>query len=460
LRISVSQFYDILDKVIKPFRLSSGIADIRDAITLNEIVNHLVRNGNDVSISADNMPARLISRVAIPDSDICAASLAQITRCLQEGRDHMAERLAVVTDSKYDLIEHLRSYLLDPEAGDACRVRGTARSKSQEFVPEVKLDEPLLGTAELLHWAQYWVATKNACLIWKTLYPSEPIPTKIPLPSYPFVLERVWYQTKEPVTPIKNIPKLPSIAWNDCWLSDVPIPSSILVLGVVIEHMISEDSGQQIYLSEVLFGPPIMLEINHEIIHRKLSADGGELVQGLVMESCERVLIQAHRNRHKKFINTEIIPYDLDAASIQDSIFYEKLKQIGLNYSMLGRCVKSVDLSSGMLVLHLSISRQGQSSSSFWAILLSTILAGLTHLLNEDGHINNLFVPYRLSNFWIDAEIMSTIHKLEVRWDKDTELASVRAFGIDNKLVIFIDGLDLRLAPKLVTKQMSAEVYA
>jgi hypothetical protein len=318
----------------------------------------------------------------------------------------------------------------------------------------------LLDKAELLNWAQYWVAVKDASLTWETLYPSEPIPNKIPLPSYPFILERVWYQSKDPVIPSNNHNDLkhPSVAWKECWHDDTPIPSSILALGVVIDHLISDGSEQQIYLSDVFFGPPLMLRADHEIIHRKSSTNGKNIVQGLVIDSCERVLIQAHRNKQQKFVKNEVIPSIFNGKSIQGHVFYEELKQIGLNYSIKGRCVKSVDLSNGIHVLHMSLSQQAQNSN-FWAILLSTILASLTHLLNKGDQINNLFLPYTLSDFWINVEVVSAIHKIEVQWDQETDLGSVRAFDLDNKLAIFIDGLGMRLAPILATEVIPTEVY-
>ncbi len=119
--------------------------------------------------------------------DISLENLAYTT---QTGREHFAERLAIVCKSLKDLIEKL-SLASDTSEATEGIYRSKKKSK-KEMVSEKEQKEPgffieLLRKRRFFDIASYWV--KGSDIPWEAL---EKHPQRISLPTYPFVKEKCW----------------------------------------------------------------------------------------------------------------------------------------------------------------------------------------------------------------------------------------------------------------------------
>jgi acyl transferase domain-containing protein/SAM-dependent methyltransferase len=133
--------------------------------------------------------------------EICAGprevgvDLGSVAFTLQVGREHMAERLAVVTDDAEHLLRQLRSYL-DGEKNQ----RGiyTGNASEQQGKIDFLLDgddgceivQRLVSKRRFDKLARLWSA--GAIIDWQALYPGRN-PRRVSLPLYPFARNRYWY---------------------------------------------------------------------------------------------------------------------------------------------------------------------------------------------------------------------------------------------------------------------------
>lgn len=449
LGLSASQFTEILNRIAQPLGLKADLTTLHGCITLEEVANRLVQQRNPIRQQDDTAAHRLICRTALASSAIRLASLAQITRSLLEGRDFMSERLALVAGNKGELLEQLRGYLQDPAAEDAPWVQATVRAAKYTSAQRPEPQKKWPDRAALLKWARYWVTTKAAVLQWDELYPGEPLPAKIPLPAYPFRLDRVWYEATPERKTLNHhgTSQRPSTAWDQCWSGPAPLPASIAALGSMIEHLLSRTAVQRLHLADVEFGPPIILTPDQEIMHRQTATARGETVQGLISEPCDRVLLQTCRLTERADPVPGDTPAPLDMQSISGDAYYQQLTRLGLDFSTSCRYVESVEFSPNRLDAQLSLPRQGPGDIRFWAAFTSTVLSGLAHLLSMNNRIDGPVAPFRLDRLTVDAVAASSLRRIVVNWDDRAGLASVRAFGVDKKPAISLDGLAARPTP-------------
>ncbi len=127
-------------------------------------------------------------------------SLANLTYTLQVGRNAMAERLAMVVSSLFEVKEKLTQYLQENT-----RINNVycGNVKTHQETSELLLDgrpgkefvRLIIEDRELTKLAQLWTLGVN--IDWQLLYGNQK-PQRISLPTYPFARERYWKPITEP----------------------------------------------------------------------------------------------------------------------------------------------------------------------------------------------------------------------------------------------------------------------
>ncbi|MFJ6851025.1 SDR family NAD(P)-dependent oxidoreductase [Streptomyces sp. NPDC091271] len=146
--------------------------------------------------------ARLAAHLRVHPSLV----LADVARTLQQGREAMAQRLAVVAGTPGELLEKLTRYAEDGRADGVVTGRaGKIRAGRTALVPQVAPDGTVSATeAERL--AAAWIG--GAPVDWARLSAGTGART-VPLPTYPFARERYWFDdapaSRQPVSlPVAN----------------------------------------------------------------------------------------------------------------------------------------------------------------------------------------------------------------------------------------------------------------
>lgn len=126
-------------------------------------------------------------------------SLADIAYTLQNGREAMEERLAIVVESKRELVEKLKGYYRRGPNGE-----GTYRNSSKVFKQKTDQAESFRDDKELMakaiigrdykKLAELW--TYGVDVNWDGLRKNQ-IPKRISLPVYPFEKRRCWFNSYE-----------------------------------------------------------------------------------------------------------------------------------------------------------------------------------------------------------------------------------------------------------------------
>ncbi|MGH1516458.1 amino acid adenylation domain-containing protein [Chryseobacterium sp. JK1] len=110
------------------------------------------------------------------------ADLYDLAYTLQTGREEMEERLAFIAADKEDLMIQLNDYL---EHKIINPIRGNIRKKDENYIQHKN---------DLLSIAMAWV--NGVETNWESLYPNG-LPSRISLPSYPFMKDRYWIPIKD-----------------------------------------------------------------------------------------------------------------------------------------------------------------------------------------------------------------------------------------------------------------------
>ena len=116
--------------------------------------------------------------------------LADVAHTLQQGREAMTRRLAVVATTLGELVERLTRYADDGRAdGVLTGLAGRNRAGQAELVPQLDADGTVSVTeAERL--AAAWIG--GTPVDWARLS-ARTRPRRVPLPTYPFARERYWF---------------------------------------------------------------------------------------------------------------------------------------------------------------------------------------------------------------------------------------------------------------------------
>ncbi|MEJ2417342.1 MAG: type I polyketide synthase, partial [Exilibacterium sp.] len=127
--------------------------------------------------------------------------LPSIAYTLQVGRESMVERLAMVVVSLQDLVKKLNQYLAN-EQTNSCLELGVAvgncqslTSPSPDNATNITINR-CMDTGNYEKIIQLWVS--GAEIDWGGLYRKD-LPSRISLPTYPFIRKRYWFSNIDPV---------------------------------------------------------------------------------------------------------------------------------------------------------------------------------------------------------------------------------------------------------------------
>ncbi|KAF3469296.1 SDR family NAD(P)-dependent oxidoreductase [Streptomyces sp. Tu 3180] len=130
--------------------------------------------------------ARLVAHLRAHPSQ----ALADVAHTLQQGREAMARRLAVVATTPGELLEKLTRYVEDGVAdGVLTGLAGKDRAGRTEPVPQAGPDGTV-SAAEAERLAAAWIG--GTPVDWARLSEGA-LPRRVPLPTYPFARERCWF---------------------------------------------------------------------------------------------------------------------------------------------------------------------------------------------------------------------------------------------------------------------------
>lgn len=431
LAVSAPRFVACLEQAIEELQLDVEVDAWRGAVTLDEVAQRLAAEaGGNASAAA---PAAGLPLLAA--SQLAEVDLARIARSLQDGRDAMGMRLALVAESRAQLFELLREFLRNPAGHHAELFVSTAgqapAAQPQDFAQRA-------SASQLREWAAYWTTHKNAASPeWRTLYGDEPPPRKIPLPAYPFRLDRVWYRAPDqaPAT-VAMAPLSPAEAWSRCWAGAEPLPGSPMALACVIERGLAASPARRLRWTEIQFGQPRALAADQAIGCTPLAAAEVQTVQATIGD---HVLLQAEQQAGVAPLPPAALPAFAGRAEPGEA-FYAALAASGLDYRQSARCVRRFEASATQLLLGVQLACADHRDPRFWAELLAT-LTGALALLDRAPRVA---LPYRIGSLDLDREALDQLRTLQIARCAATGRFALGGFSASGAKALAIEGLEVR----------------
>lgn len=433
LEVTASVFVGCLEQALEDLKLDTPIDAWRGAITLDEVVERLVAEAELEPV----IEARLDGLGALPASEMATASLARIARTLQEGRDAMASRLALVVERRDQLFECLHAYLSAPHTLDA---RWFNSHSEQPSSPVPQAGAHRATAEELVDRAHHWATSKAPHPDWTTLYPAEARPTKIPLPTYPFKLDRLWYQASHAVIPAVPAAAVSSAqAWLDCWEPDTQVPGSLMALSCLFGHAQPSAPGKILHWTDLHFGPPVTLAPEQRL--------HCELIRQRVQVTLDNhVLLQAHPQPAPQGM-IEPAPAQLTGQTLTTEAFYGALAEQALVYRPFGRWLQSVVLTPDGLKLVMPLAG-APDDERLRARLLSSLIGALAYL--DPGNVG---LPYRIQSLSLDPARLHELHSLSLTRQAATSLFDVSGSTRSGACVLRLQGLEKRAWQNRATAQ-------
>ena len=428
-----------------------GLADVRDCVTLQEIAHRLATP----PAAPDAETEHLRCRVALTPEQVAAATPARIAYSLMHGRDALPERLAVVAGSRRALLDILSCYLADPTSPDPASserawVRGSARRDARP-APTGRIGSDWPDEEALLAWAAHWVHTKGAALTWAALYGDGAVPMRVPLPSYPFRLDRVWYvpgaarPAHAPEGPGSAMAGLRE-SWTGAWsASPLRPPPSVAALALALEHGLSATEESRLRLTDAAFGPPAGWAACR-VTRNRSTIEVHSLDDGMPV----RVLFQARlTDAAAAPAIAQPLAHPLEVLD-RDAV-YAAASAGGLAPAQAMRRVDRFERGPGTLVAHLRLAWRQAGDGVFWTTLLATALLGVRHLQGAGqggGGSGALLLPWRIATAEFDAEAARDLRRLAIRFDGAGRPATILAYGKDDVPALVLGGVVLRAAPE------------
>lgn len=455
LGLSIVQWNRVLQKIAVEVELSIDISNFRDLVTIQEIAQHFASLVQSKRAIKTAYPDVLSCRVAIPPKHIHAVTMEQLVYGLKHGRNAMEERVAIIAHGKRDLLSILHRFLISSDEMDPSWIRGSIRNKSSTFTkPSLPMGWP--EVKKLKSWSEYWVNNKNAILRWEELCPDMAVPSKIPLPAYPFHLERIWYQKNssnkhnqhEPSESVtQQIPEGLVASWMACCKSSrLSYPSSLMSLVDLLEHLAERGHDKTIFLKDVVFSRPSNL-INESFVYHVAKRDAFMEIQSQTLDHKPLSLIQAkivsshtHEPVATDYKNiTGSKPDDLIA-----STFYDILSNAGLTLPPPFQCIESLQVSPGFIEVQVYLSKLKVRDGLFWSTLLSTILGCIYFLQSHKQVVNELLLPWKIESLAFNPNVVKKISKVTVVLDSTSHVATICALGENSAVALAINSMQLR----------------
>ena len=421
LNVDAGYFVGCLEQVLDALQLDVPIDAWRGAISLEEVAQRLAAEAQPQA-SAE---PRLDSFAALPAAHLADASLARIARTLQEGRDAMPKRLAFVADSREQLFQRLRDFLEGHHDGLLCSGSAEAAAAPTD-------------AGQLAQWAAHWASSKVPSPDWASVYGERPRPGKLPLPAYPWRLERVWYTPA--FTATKRSAPNAAQAWLDLWENAAALPGSVMALAGLIAQVLRQNLAEPLTWRDLRFGPPQELD-SAEALRFTPVEPHWQVSQG------EQVLLQVERGEPAPM--PAALQPQAGTTTLAAKAFYASLAEQGLSYSALGRALQDLRSTPNSLHASLALGCQGADDLPFWAALLASLCAAPAVL----GLTSTPSLPFSIRQLSLDPEALPGARHLGIvrRGDK----LAVSLSNAEGRCALYLDGLVMRAIP-LALNRVSA----
>lgn len=432
LNVDAGYFVGCLEQVLDALQLDVPIDAWRGAVSLEEVVERLVAEAQPASAGEP----RLSSFAALPPAHLAATSLASIARTLLEGRDAMPKRLAFVADSREQMFQRLRDFL-DDRDNELFRSGSTAPLAAPDCLGGQRAD-----AAQLAEWAAYWASGKSANPEWASLYGEQARPGKVPLPAYPWRLERVWYTPA--VLPASHPAPSLAQAWDDLWQTGAALPGSPMALAGMLVRTLREHGSGLLSWHDLRFAPPCELPAAEPLRvalaepQWQVSAADTVLLQGqLGSASTPPVALQPQAG----------------TTHLGAKAFYTSLAAQGLHYSAIGRALQDLRSTPDSLHASFALGCQGVDDAPFWAALLGSLCVAPALLAQAAAAC----LPLQIAEVLLDPEALPGARHLAVVRQGSGPAASlsVSLSNADGRCALRLDGLQMRAIP-LAQSRVSA----
>ncbi len=342
------------------------------------------------------------------DSHLSEISGRQVAYMLQNGRESMEERLAVIADSLDELLIKLKAWLAQEEisgifTGNILDYKTQLKSMTAKAEKHASIEE-MLERKEYTELAKLWTA--GAKINWKQLYGSD-CPAKISLPLYPFAKEHYWVGVSQEseketnkanvISPLlhKNISDISGLKFaceftgNEKFLKDHVVSGMRILPAAVYMEMVrtavrnlikEEDSSKHVALKNLVWMAPATV-----------TEDGLKIVVKFDVVKKEQLLFQIYDAKDSKkvycqgaalFIQEEkqaaydvnTLRQETNSTVIPAEILYEYFRQEGIVYGAYMQGIEEIFQGTQKVLARLNAGKSSKEVYFMNPVILDSAL--------------------------------------------------------------------------------------
>jgi len=453
------------------FKCDIKLRDLRDCLSIGELTDRIARQVTAYHTASQTRTANKGDHQTPAVSDefpiglSSEGRLASISYTLLNGRDALPERLAVIATSSDELTDKLQIFLdgtqtADNEifSGKAKRIR--SKDRHAQGIPAPVAQSSRTGTnVHLSEAAKLWVADRGYVLSWTKLHSRRPTPVRVPLPTYPFALERTWFQnpaaqantvetqdaphhvdTHAPSAPSLNghspTPALadksagpeqalhqhgggPLSSWQLAWKGGrVMPPASLMSLAIMLEAA-AQQSPNAFSVEDLTFASPYR-SVGASLSCASFVSGEDHIVQCLTRSEPPVPLVQGRLVLAPSIHATRSEPQmtasndSFEGTTLQADEFYSALATLDMRLASQLQCVTSARGARDRLVMTIALPERRDEPGSFWTALFAAQMTGFLWLEHARNTGRTLFVPKTLDQISVKPERLSQIKMIEI----------------------------------------------
>ncbi len=357
--------------------------------------------------------------------------LQEIAYTLQTGRVAMEERLGLLASSVKDLERKLKQQQAGEE-GIPNIYRGEVK-RNKEALSLIIADDDMKQTVEL--WVtkkkyakllDLWV--KGVPLDWNKLY-GETKPKRISLPTYPFARERYWIPetqgklftatTKGSVSIIhpllhENTSDLSeqrftsTFTGNEFFLNDHQVRGEKVLPGVCYLEMArvavekasgESDEGMAVYLKNVVWTHPIVVDGSVKKVHIGLSGDDSNQIQYEVYtesDNGKKLIVhsqgvaEVREKEEVSHLDMQELQSQMNQGTLDADSCYQAFKEMGIDYGGGHQGIHEIHQGENQVLARLSLSTSVQDTQSDYVLhpcLMDSALQSSIGLMLKNGKL-------------------------------------------------------------------------
>ncbi len=356
------------------------------------------------------------------------ASLPEIAFTIQTGREAMEERLAIIAETKDELINKYESYLQGIETSklqnDAIFLGNSEDVNEDPYLRLLKkklgdhMSHDALDLNELEELALLWV--KGMDIQWVNFYKDENI-RKVSLPTYPFVRERCWVETEneherapEPQKPINEEEKVFELDHTQSLKSNISkyLTDTLSEELKIVKEKIKTNKNIRDYGLDSIVGMKIIRGIDETF---QIRMTGREMLEHTTIESISEHLAKKSELRQTK--NNKVDAIEIQQIHEKDAPTRTELSEGQKGFWTLQKFTP--DMSAYNVPIAFKIEQKLDVSSFKKACeflfkeypILNTVIQednGMPYQIQSDG---DLFFKEEKINHLKENEIISFVQK-------------------------------------------------